>query len=99
MVVVNNQTMFPEGVVGIMRQSDEGPSPATELVLRTISPCWDAVSPQTAGARPLCTSPAPRGGGGVALRDSLLGRGNAGVQAVEIVPGALTNQSWGVSPS
>ena len=99
MVVVNNQTMFPGGVVGIMRQSDEGPSPATELVPRTISPCWDAVSPQIAGARPLCTSPAPRGGGGVALRDSLLGRGNAGVQAVEIVPGALTNQSWGVSPS
>ena len=99
MVVVNNQTMFPEGVVGIMRQSDEGPSPATELVLRTISPCWDAVHLQIAGVRPLCTSPAPRGGGGVALRDSLLGRGNAGVQAVEIVPGALTNQSWGVSPS
>ena len=98
MVVVNNQTMFPEGVVGIMRQSDEGPSPATELVLRTISPCWDTVHLQIAGVRPLCTSPAPRGGGGVALQDFLVRRGNAGVQAGEIVPGALTNQSWGVSP-
>ena len=82
-----------------MRQHDEGPSPVTELVPRMISPCWDALPPQIAGTRPLCTSPAPRGVGGVALQDFMVRRGNAGVQAGESVPGALTNQSWGVSPS
>ena len=64
-----------------------------------LSPCWDALPPQLAGTRPLCTSPVPRGGGGVVLQDFLVRRGNAGVQAGEIVPGALTNQSVGVSPS
>jgi len=97
--VVNSQTMFPKGVVGIVRQRDEGPSPVTELVPRMLSPCWDTLSLQLAGARPLCTSPASRGGGGMALQDSLVRRGSAGVQAGESVPSASTNQSWGVSPS
>ena len=99
MAVVNSQTMFPKGVVGIVRQRDEGPSPVTELMPRMISPYWDALPPQITGTRPLFTSPAPRGGGGVALQDSLVRRGNAGVQDGESVPGSSTNQSWGVSPS